>query len=76
MVKILYLIMWETSDKSYCVYVPFDSYLFGFFWARNIFFLNHYVLEVQYFCLWMHYDNLWKKKPIKNLFSLICEKRP
>ena len=29
MVKILYLIMWETSDKSYCVYVPFDLYLFG-----------------------------------------------
>ena len=30
MVKILYLIVWETSDKSYCVYVFFDLYLFGF----------------------------------------------
>ena len=30
MIKILYLIMWETSDKSYCVYVSFDLFLFGF----------------------------------------------
>ena len=30
MAKILYLIVWETFDKSYCVYVSFDLYLFGF----------------------------------------------
>ena len=30
MVKTLYLIVWETSDKSYCVYVLLDLYLFGF----------------------------------------------
>ena len=30
MAKILYLIVWETFDKSYCVYVSCDLYLFGF----------------------------------------------
>ena len=30
MIKILYLVVWETFDKSSCVYVLFDLYLFGF----------------------------------------------
>ena len=30
MVKILFLIVWQTFDNSYCVYVFFDFYLFGF----------------------------------------------
>ena len=29
-----------------------------FVWTRNMFPLNHYVLEVQNFCQWIHYDNL------------------
>ena len=28
--------------------------------TRNMFSINYYVLEVQYFLLWLHYDNLWK----------------
>ena len=30
MIKIIYLILWETFDKSCCVDVLFDLYLFGF----------------------------------------------
>ena len=45
MVKILYLIVWETSDKSYCVYTFFDLYLFGFS-------LDGYVFSDHYICMY------------------------
>ena len=60
MVKILYLIVRETFDKSYCVQLCFLWFMFVWIFTRNMFSINHYVLEVQYFSLWLHYDNLWK----------------
>ena len=34
--------------------------MFVWIFTRNMFSINHYEKEVQYFSLWLHYDNLWK----------------
>ena len=60
MVKILYLIVWETSDKSYNAYVFFGYICLDF--HQKYVSINHsyrYALEVQYFCQWLHCVNLW-----------------
>ena len=33
-------------------------FIFLWIFTRNMFSINYYVLEVQYFCQWLHYDNL------------------
>ena len=36
------------------------------YWCSSwILILCHYVLVVQYFCQWLHYDNLWKIRTFK-----------
>ena len=63
MVQILYLIQCGKLLTKVIVYMfPLIYICLDFVWTRNVFPLNHYVLEVQNFCQWIHYDNLWKIK--------------
>ena len=62
MVKILYLIVWETFDQSKVVVYMFSLiYICLDFHEKYVFHKPLCIVsEVQYICQWLHYDNLWK----------------
>ena len=51
------LLVWENSDKK-LLCICFLWFTFVWIFTRKMFSINHYVLVVQYFCQWLHYDNL------------------